>query len=55
MNVCLAFTSRGAHITRIIHAILDPIFFTLMYECIMAIGYWHEDHSEEAEDTGIYG
>lgn len=56
VNTCLTFTGRGAHITRRIHAILDPIFFTLMYECITKIGYWqHEDNSEEAEDRGIYG
>ncbi len=56
INVCLPFTSRGAHITRRIHAILGPFFFTLMYECIMEIGYWqHEDNSKEAEDIGIHG
>ena len=56
VNICLTFTGRSAYITRRTHAILDPIFFTLMYECITQIGYWqHEDNSEEAEDTGMYG
>ena len=56
VNICLTFNGRNAYITRRNHAILDPIFFTLMYECITEIGYWqYKDASEKAEDTGKYG
>ena len=56
VNICLTFTGRSAHITRRIHATIDPIFFTLMYECISQIGYWQDEpNSAEAEDTGRYG
>ena len=56
VHICLTFTGGSAHITRRIHAILDPIFFTLMYECIARIGYYQYDgNSEETGDVRKYG
>lgn len=55
LKICLNFADRAAHTTRRIHALNNPIFFTLLYECILTISYWlHRNNSEEAEDTAVY-
>lgn len=51
-RICFTLIDDPRNVTCEIPAVVDPVLFALMYECVVRIGYWlYEDDSEETDNT----